>query len=67
MLKGFEHMNLTTSDMDRTLVFYRDLLGMREVVRRDIKGGGEIAFVEFPGGDDPDGRIQKSLAYLGRG
>jgi len=50
MLKGFEHMNLTTSDMDRTLVFYRDLLGMREVVRRDIKGGGEIAFVEFPGG-----------------
>jgi sugar phosphate isomerase/epimerase len=22
---------------------------------------------EFPGGDDPDGRIQKSLAYLGRG
>lgn len=50
MLKGFEHINLTTSDMDRTLAFYRDLLGMREVVRRASGKGGEIAFVAFPGG-----------------
>jgi glyoxylase I family protein len=50
MLKGFEHINLVCSDLDRTLAFYRDLLGMREVVRKPSGDGGEMAFLAFPDG-----------------
>jgi glyoxylase I family protein len=50
MLKGFEHVNLTCSDLDKTMTFYRDLLGMREVVRKPAAAGGEVAFLAFPAG-----------------
>jgi glyoxylase I family protein len=34
----FDHMAVTVSDIDRSLVFYRDLLGLREMERHLLKG-----------------------------
>jgi catechol 2,3-dioxygenase-like lactoylglutathione lyase family enzyme len=39
MSEHFWHMGLTVSDMERSLVFYRDVVGM-EVVRGPFSGGG---------------------------
>lgn len=50
MLMNFEHVGMTVSDLDRTIRFYCDLIGMRLVVRRGTNGGGEVAFLEAPGG-----------------
>ncbi len=49
MLLGFEHVNLTCSNLDKTLRFYCDLVGYRLVVRRTTENGGEIAFIEQNG------------------
>jgi glyoxylase I family protein len=50
MLKNFEHVGMTVSDLDRTLRFYCDLIGFRLLVRRTAPGGTEVAFIEAPGG-----------------
>ena len=50
MLLGFEHVNLVASNMDRTLAFYVGLLGLTLRVRRRTDSGGEVAFVDTPGG-----------------
>src|ERR1700722_13559779 len=50
MLLGFEHVQFTCSDMDKTLHFYCDLVGFKLIVRRKTDGGGEIAFIECNGG-----------------
>ena len=49
MLKGFEHVNLTCSDLDKTLHFYCDLIGFRLVLRTPAAKGGEIAFLACDG------------------
>ena len=33
-----DHISLTVSDMDRSLAFYCDLLGMKEVERHRLEG-----------------------------
>lgn len=40
MIKGMNHVGLSVSNLDRSIAFYRDLLGM-EVVRR-LPFGGEM-------------------------
>jgi glyoxylase I family protein len=50
MLRGFEHVQFTCSNMDRTLQFYCDLIGFQRIVRRTMEGGSEIAFIECNGG-----------------
>lgn len=45
MLRKFEHVGMTVSDMDRALGFYVGLLGLTLVVRRPAPGGEEIAFL----------------------
>ena len=42
MLKGFEHVGMTVSNIDKSLNFYVDLLGLKLVVRR--KGQDEHGF-----------------------
>ncbi|TNB48430.1 VOC family protein [Martelella lutilitoris] len=43
MLKGFEHVGMTVSNIDKSLNFYVDLLGLKLVVRRsgDERSDGE--------------------------
>ncbi|WEX08356.1 VOC family protein [Chelativorans sp. AA-79] len=50
MLRGFEHVGLTVRNIDRSLKFYVDLLGMSLVVRRPGLHGNEIAFVSTGNG-----------------
>ena len=69
--RGINHLALTCSDMDRTITFYRDLLGMPLVKTIDFPNGrgkhyffdvgsGDcIAFFEFANG--PKSVDQKSL------
>lgn len=60
--RGINHLALTCADMDRTIAFYRDVLGMPLVKTIDfpngrgkhyffdVGGGDTIAFFEFPKG-----------------
>ena len=61
-LSGINHLALSCADMDRTITFYRDVLGMPLVKTIDFPSGrgkhyffdcgnGDcVAFFEFPGG-----------------
>ncbi len=43
------HTGLTVSDLERSVAFYRDTLGMQEVRRTDIAGDGIARMVGVPG------------------
>lgn len=49
MLKGFEHVGITVKNIDKSLGFYVDLLGMALIVRRRGRNGDEVAFVDAKG------------------
>jgi glyoxylase I family protein len=49
VLIGFEHIGMTSRDLDRTIAFYCGLLGLRLVVRK-AQGQGELAFLDAGGG-----------------
>jgi glyoxylase I family protein len=44
-LIGFEHVGMSVSDIDKSLGFYVDLLGMALVARRQGQGGGDLCFL----------------------
>jgi lactoylglutathione lyase len=49
---NFIHVSIRASDMDRSLSFYQDLLGMELVRRRPIpQNRAEIAFLRSPKGE----------------
>jgi glyoxylase I family protein len=50
MLKSFEHVGMTVSDMDRTVGFYRDLLGLSLELRKTTVDGSDLAFFDAGGG-----------------
>ncbi|WP_172122791.1 MULTISPECIES: VOC family protein [unclassified Devosia] len=49
MLQGFEHIGMTSGDLDRTIWFYCDLLGLRLHLRKPASSG-EVAFLDAGGG-----------------
>lgn len=50
--RGINHLALTSADMDRTIAFYRDVLGMPLVKTIDFPGGrGKHYFFDIGGGD----------------
>ena len=49
MVQGFEHVGMTSSDLDRTIAFYCGLLGLKEVLVKRTGEGGRIAFLEIGG------------------
>jgi glyoxylase I family protein len=62
MLQNFEHVGVTVSDLDKSLNFYCDLIGMKFILRRTSpNGGSQVAFVECAGAQleliQPDGEI----------
>lgn len=47
MLIGFEHVGMAVGDLDRTIAFYCDLLGLRLILRkRSQDGRTELAFLD---------------------
>ena len=50
---GFFHAGVTVSDMDAALRFYRDLLGLEEIRRKDVpQGRYTLVFLAAPGQRD---------------
>lgn len=49
MLIGFEHVGTTSGNLDRTIAFYCDLIGLRLVLRKP-QATGELAFLDAGGG-----------------
>ncbi|WP_240232944.1 VOC family protein [Devosia lacusdianchii] len=49
MLRGFEHVGMTSGNLDRTIAFYCDLLGLRLALRKPA-AKGELAFLDAGGG-----------------
>lgn len=50
MLKSFEHVGMTVSNLDKSLAFYVELLGLKLVLRKQGKDKGELAFLDAGGG-----------------
>ena len=61
MIRGIHHTSRTVGDMDRSLAFYRDLLGMEVAVDTEMRGemlerevameGAHLRLVELRAGD----------------
>lgn len=49
MLVGFEHVGMTCIDLDRTIAFYCDLLGLKLALRKKSEKG-EMAFLDTGSG-----------------
>jgi catechol 2,3-dioxygenase-like lactoylglutathione lyase family enzyme len=57
------HAGLTVRDLDRSLAFYRDLLGMQVVMEQEKRGGYLAAIVGYP-----DAHVRMAhLAFPGDG
>ena len=48
-LRGLDHVSVTVADLDRSLSFYRDLLGLRVREAGEEEGGQMATIVGFPG------------------
>ena len=49
IVSGFNHASFTVSDMDRSLLFYRDLLGMTLEADRELQAPHISRITGFPG------------------
>jgi glyoxylase I family protein len=49
VVQGFEHVGMTSSNLDETIAFYCGLLGLKEVLVKSTGEGGRIAFLEIGG------------------
>lgn len=52
MIKRLLHTRYRVTDLDRTVAFYRDVLGLRETRRSRSGRGSELVFFRAPGGDE---------------
>jgi glyoxylase I family protein len=50
LVNVLDHVSVTVSDMDRSLAFYRDLLGLKEIERHRLEGEG---ITKMAGKTDP--------------
>ena len=46
MLKSFEHVGMTVSNMDQAVAFYCDLLGLTLHLRKKTDDGSDLAFLD---------------------
>jgi catechol 2,3-dioxygenase-like lactoylglutathione lyase family enzyme len=70
-VRGLDHVSVSVADLDRSLAFYRDLLGLRVRERGEEEGGQMATIIGFPGVrfryadvELGDGRILELLQYL---
>jgi lactoylglutathione lyase len=52
MIKRLLHTRYRVSDLDRTVAFYRDVLGLQETRRSQSGRGSELVFFKAPGSDE---------------
>lgn len=68
------HTRMRVSDMDQTIAFYRDVLGLEVVERKTSPRGSHLAFLRVPNSDElielcsfpPSGpvKVQEDLVHL---
>ena len=68
------HTRYRVNDLERTVKFYRDVLGLREIQRHKSPRGSELVFLKAPESDEqieicsfPDGgavQVQPDLTHL---
>jgi lactoylglutathione lyase len=51
MVKKYLHTRYRVSDLDKTLQFYREVLGLKEIRRHTSPRGSKLVFLELPGTD----------------
>jgi lactoylglutathione lyase len=70
MIRKLEHVGILAEDLDRSIRFYTELLGLKLVERVRFNEKVELAFLSFPGqedvqveliGRDPAGMPQEGL------
>lgn len=70
MIRKLEHVGILAEDLDRSIQFYTELLGLKLVERVRLNEKAELAFLSFPGqedvqveliGRDPAGMPQEGL------
>ena len=47
----FLHTRFRVDDLDRTVAFYRDVLGLKEIDRKVSPRGSKLVFMSLPGTD----------------
>ena len=48
MIKKYLHTRFRVSDMDKSLFFYRDTLGMKVIEQKTSPRGSKLVFLKFP-------------------
>ena len=48
MIKKYLHTRFRVSDMDQSIYFYRDILGMKVVEQKSSPRGSKLVFLKFP-------------------
>jgi lactoylglutathione lyase len=46
------HTRYRVNDLERTMAFYRDVLGLEEITRHKSPRGSELVFLKVPGGEE---------------
>lgn len=50
MLLGFDHVGITCGNLEKSVAFYRDLLGFKEFFRARNQKGVDVVFLDAGGG-----------------
>ncbi|RAV04117.1 VOC family protein [Paenibacillus sp. YN15] len=61
MIKKLEHIGVYVNDMDESIKFYTEVLGLRLAARKRLDNGVELSFLSFA--DHPETEIE----LIGRG
>ena len=48
MIKKYLHTRFRVSDMDKSISFYRDILGMEVIEQKTSSRGSKLVFLKFP-------------------
>lgn len=52
MVKKLLHTRYRVNDLEKTISFYKDVLGLKEVKRHKSPRGSELVFLETPGSEE---------------
>jgi lactoylglutathione lyase len=61
LIHKLEHIGVMVKDMDASIRFYTEVLGMRLVKRKALQDGVELGFLSFPDSDNIE------IELIGRG
>lgn len=74
MVKKLLHTRMRVSDLEKTVSFYKEVLGLTEVDRKESPRGSKLVFLQTPNSEElieityfPDGgevKVQEDLMHL---